>query len=65
MADRFDLEQHILNCWNVTSDMELIAKRPMTDDERTKALEALNTLYTIRFNELWETFEELVQNGKV
>ena len=24
MADRFDLEQHIMKCWNVTEDIELL-----------------------------------------
>ena len=24
MKDRFDLEQHIMECWNVTSDVQML-----------------------------------------
>ena len=70
-VDRFDLEQQILKCWNVTEDVDLLHRtlldgpREMTTDEISNALLGIQTLYEMKFNELFNTFEKLVHEKKI
>ena len=61
MKNRFDLEQEILNCWNMVSDIELI---PETESPRDAA-KALVVVYNNRFQNLWKTFEELIASKQI
>jgi hypothetical protein len=67
--DRFDLEQDIMKCWNVTDDIDLlyrgVLERDMTSDEVANALLGIKTLYAMRFDELFRTFERLIQAKKI
>ena len=54
--DRFDLEQQILESWNVVRDIQLLAKQ----EAPTESFSALATVYEHRFQELWDTFEGVV-----
>ena len=49
MADRFDLEQHIMKCWNVTEDIDLlnynVLEKDMSKDEISNFLLGLKTIY--------------------
>lgn len=69
MTDRFDLEQGIMKCWNVTDDIELVYRnvmeRDMSKDDIANALLGLKTLYDMRFNETFDGFTQLVQEGKI
>ena len=56
MVDRFDLEQSILSCWNITDDINLLHKR----GAKKKEYVALADVYQHKFNELWDIFETLV-----
>jgi hypothetical protein len=62
MTKTFELEQGILNCWNVVEDMEVLAQavgdRGMTEDELMNALIGLKTIYHLKFQSLFETFEQ-------
>lgn len=62
MTDRFDLEQDIMNCWNVVEDIKTIYDRiDYTDqDQVMNSLLGLQTLYQMKFEKMWETFEKLV-----
>ena len=66
MTKTFELEQGILNCWNVVEDLEMLAKgvgdRGMTEDQLMNALIGLKTLYHLKFQYLFETFEETLRN---
>ncbi len=53
MADRFDLEQQILECWKVADDIKMFAKQKAS----AESLEALSTYYEHKFTQLWDTFE--------
>jgi hypothetical protein len=70
-VDRFDLEQQILKCWNVTEDVDLLYRnlldgpKEMTTDEIANALLGIQTLYEMKFNELFNTFEKLVHEKKI
>jgi len=46
----FDLEQNIMNCWSVVDDLELL--------EGPEAA-ALKVIYKLKFDKMWENFEEL------
>jgi hypothetical protein len=51
--DRFDLEQDILECWKVTTDIKVFA-------EQGGDLSVLSAYYDQKFERLWSTFEQLV-----
>lgn len=70
MADRFDLEQQILGCWTITDDVKLLneqvlEKETFTKDEISNYLLGLQTIYTVKFEQLFATFENLVQDKKI
>lgn len=46
-----DFEQELTRCWDIVEDLKIIG----TDE----AL-ALATVYELRFNKAWETFEQVV-----
>lgn len=66
MSNQFDLEQRILSCWRITDDIKLvrecIEKLPADDvDTVDCALLALQTMYDMQFEKLWECFEDVVE----
>jgi len=71
MTDRFDFEQQIMKCWNVTDDVDLLYRNVMdrdpqlTTDDIANALLGIQTLYEMRFDELFRSFEQLVKDKKI
>ena len=69
MSDRFDLEQNILDCWKITDDVNLLYKNVMEEeldkDKITNVLLGLQAIYSMRFEQLWSTFENLVSNKEL
>lgn len=66
--NRFDLEQEILKCWNVTDDIKLVLNmmdREHTEDDLTNALIGIMTIYNQRFEILFETFETCLKNKEL
>lgn len=67
--DRFDLEQNIMKCWNITDDIDLVYKNVMESDMSTddiaNALLGLKTLYDMRFEELFNNFETMIHERKI
>jgi len=67
--DRFDLEQLILKNWEVVTEIkhlrELISDGKPTQDQVENYLLGLETIYEVKFNKLWDCFEELCQNQKI
>jgi hypothetical protein len=55
---RFDLEQEILECWKVTTDIKMFA-------EQGGDLKVLSAYYEQKFERLWNTFESLVHESKL
>lgn len=51
MSPMIDFEQELTRCWDIVEDLKIIG----TDE----AL-ALATVYELRFNKAWETFEQVV-----
>jgi len=64
--NRFDLEQEILECWNVVKDIENFyhAQENMTEDQQMNYLLGMQEMYEIKFNKLWETFEQCVKRNE-
>jgi hypothetical protein len=64
---RFDLEQEILECWNVTKDIDDFyhAQESLTEDEQMNYLLGLKQIYEVKFEKLWKTFEECIRNKEV
>ena len=54
--DRFDLEQQILDCWQITEEI------PMMEAQGASAAEisSLACVYDYKFKRLWATFEGMV-----
>jgi hypothetical protein len=59
---RFDLEQYILQCWSVTDDLKLVGEQnPAVQD----CVNALATVYEMRFNRLWDLFEKMTYSKQI
>jgi hypothetical protein len=65
--DRFDFEQQIMACWNVTSDIrtvtEYLLDAPLEADREDKIanmLLGIEALYEAKFDKLFRQFEDLV-----
>lgn len=65
--DRFDFEQQIMSCWNVTSDLkdlnEALLESDLTKDQISNILTGIEQLYQIRFDKLFRQFETLVREN--
>lgn len=68
-TDRFDLEQNIMRCWNVTEDIDLlfenVMESDMTTDDIANALLGMKQLYDMKFEKLWANFEQLIKDKKL
>lgn len=65
--DRFDLEQEILDCWHITDDLQTIMETDslnLSDDVHNLLL-GLKTLYHLKFERTFATFENLVTQRKL
>jgi len=65
----FDLEQDIMNCWNIVDDVKDTASyigdnvvfKDLSADHADKImnlLQGIQHLYQMRFEKMWNTFEE-------
>ena len=57
--DRFDLEQHILECWQMCDDLETMVEQGATPAD----ISCLSPVYRYKFKQLFETFATLVHEG--
>ena len=61
----FDLEQEIMECWNVVDDIQLVTSHFVdhsighSDDDIMNKYLAISYLYSVKFEKLWRTFEEV------
>jgi len=72
MTDRFDLEQQISECWNVTSDIRQVCEyvldaplEPNREDKVSNMLLGIEELYNLKFQKLFSTLETLIAEKKV
>lgn len=59
--DRFDLEQHILQCWEICDDLETMIEQGATPAD----ISCLSPVYRYKFKQLFSTFTTLVHEGKL
>ena len=64
-VDRFDLEDAIMKAWRTSDDIKAFytSAENMNEDQIINALIGLEIFAEMRFNELWNTFEQCVSNG--
>lgn len=65
---RFDLEQQIMECWNVTTDLkrvtEYLLDAPLEsgrEDKIANMLIGIEALYEVKFDRCFRTFEKLIK----
>ena len=59
---RFEMEQEIMQAWQVLDDIKMLSARESTEKADW---DAVVRLYQIRFETLFETFENLIHDGKI
>jgi len=59
---RFDMEQEIMTAWQVLDDIKMLSARDSTTKEDW---DAVHRLYQIRFETLFETFEQLIKDRAI
>lgn len=66
-SDRFELEQLILRCWGITEDIDLIVRQlDQASVEGTRShLEGLKVLCSLRFEALFDLFENMVREKQI
>jgi hypothetical protein len=57
--NRFDMEQEIMQAWQVLDDIRMLSAR---DSTTKQDWDAVTRLYQIRFETLFETFEQLIKD---
>ena len=67
MSDRFDLEQNIMQCWNVCDDIQLMLDcwDNLDEDAKQNYLIGLKQMYQLKFERTWNNFERCVQRNQI
>lgn len=69
MSDRFEFEQKIMDCWGICEDIDTLYRmsdiRGMSEDELANALLGLKTVYGMKFEILFDIFEQMIKEGKI
>ena len=65
---QFDLEQQIMECWNVTTDLRRVTEylldaplEPNREDKIANMLMGMEALYEVKFDKCFKTFEKLLK----
>lgn len=58
--DRFDVEGNIMQCWGILDDLKLINESNLDPDEKSKMIESLANLYSLKFSTLLTNFGNLM-----
>lgn len=64
MKDRFDLETAIMSCWNIVDDIDKFREKYELNDKEDNYLLGLSTIYQVKFELLFDIFEDLIHTGK-
>ena len=66
--DRFEFEQQIMECWNVTTDIRVVSEYLMDapleegrEDKIANMMMGIEALYEAKFDKLFQQFEQLVR----
>jgi len=67
----FNLEDLIMECWQVTSDIKLVyeehldAPKPMSEDELANILIGMEYMYQRKFERLFREYEAVCHHGGI
>ena len=70
MAELYDIEEHIMDCWRVCNDLETVFKQvgdsriEPTEDELMNTLMGMKQLYEWKFEQLFLVYEALMLEQK-
>jgi len=66
MKDTFDLEQSILQCWNVCDDIQLLLDKwdELDEDGKQNVLIGIKSLYQLKFERSFEAFEKVLAENR-
>lgn len=68
-TNRFDLEQQIMNCWNVVDDLQTLleasCETELSEDQVQNALLGMKTMYQFKFEKLFNLFEQCIRDRKL
>lgn len=71
MTNRFDFEQKIMQCWSVVEDIKTLNEQfqdnasAMTHDQVANYLLGLETIYQVKFEQLFNMFEQMIREKKI
>lgn len=67
MSDRFDLEQNIMQCWNVCDDVQLLLDSwdKLDEDAKLNYLIGIKQMYQLKFERTWNNFESCVRTRQL
>lgn len=61
----YDIEQGIMNCWNIVEDIKLleymVMEKDPSRDHIANYLLGLHTIYGEKFDQLFHTYEEVLR----
>ena len=66
--NRFTLEDQIIECWGVVDDLDMIYSTEAlyeNQDRMMNVLLGMQELYRMRFERLFDTFQQLVHEKKI
>ena len=66
--DRFTLEEQILQCWGVVDDLDMVYGTEALYEDQDRMMNVLlgmQELYRMRFERLFDTFQQLVHEKKI
>ena len=69
MSKFYELEPHIMDCWSVCTDLEVVFKQigdgdhEPTPDEMMNALIGMQQLYQWKFEQLFNKYDQLLQDA--
>lgn len=63
--DRFDLEQQIMEVWNISDDIKQVRDYFEPDDGLDNALLGIQTMLDIKCEKLFHIYEKLVEEKKI
>lgn len=69
-TDRFDFEQQIMTCWSVVEDIKTLNTQMqdvgnMTPDQVANYLLGLETIYQVKFEQLFAMFERMTNEDSI
>ena len=67
MSNIAELEQQVMECWNVTKDIEMVTRHLIdhtdgySDDDVMNKYMSIKDLYEVKFEALWRTLDEITE----